>query len=205
MPIALPNTIFYHIPKTGGTWVKNALDLFVKGYEKVWGKIPDEQGLAWGHATPDMVSIKKKEGKVSYAIMRHPVEWYRSLWVFRKKGKLGGPNDHFLKKGSWSSDFNKFIENLAERYPNGYYTGLYKRFKGKIDVWLRQENLTEDIILFLRKNGETFKDEDLRGYPHIRVARPHRKAQAVPSKKSLVLIKEMDKLIFKDFPEYAKN
>jgi len=116
MPIALPNTIFYHIPKTGGTWVKNALDLFVKGYEKVWGKIPDEQ-----------------------------------------------------------------------------------------DVWLRQENLTEDIILFLRKNGETFKDEDLRGYPHIRVARPHRKAQAVPSKKSLVLIKEMDKLIFKDFPEYAKN
>lgn len=78
--------IFYHIPKTGGTWVRVALKeagVKTRAVRTMGG--PHPFNLKWTHATPDTVVQSAPIGRFSFCFVRQPVAWYTSYWSFRSR------------------------------------------------------------------------------------------------------------------------
>lgn len=169
MPLQLPNSIFYHFPKTGGTWVKNAF------------RQADIQRYSLGHRphSPEPLEVNEKfesaRGMFSFVFIRNPCDWYKSFFCFRHLKKDWKPKDH---KGfepiddCESENFGEFIENCTSRHP----AWLTERFRPYMDVDFigKQENLVDDLVKALNAAGEFF-DEEL-----IRSVRPINQSASLP-------------------------
>ena len=161
--------IFYHIPKTGGTWAKVAMreaGLRTSGVRSVVA--PHPFNLKKAHATPDTVDPKAPIGRFSFCFVRRPVAWYRSYWAFRSR-KGARRDQKFPADGLWSDDFDCFINNILDAYPQGFVTTLYQYYTGaegeKVDFVGTQENLVDDLVKALRLAGEEFDEAALRNTP----------------------------------------
>ena len=160
MAIRTDKTIIYHIPKCGGTWVKVALTnagLPYKATRNVSG--PHPFNLKKAHATPDVIPEPYKRGRYSIIFVRKPVEWYISYWSFRSR-KGARRDEHFPADGLWSDDFDQFVNNVLDAYPEGFVSTLYQYYVGvnadKVDFIGRQERLGSDLISALEFAGEDF-------------------------------------------------
>ena len=166
MAIHTDRVIFYHIPKTGGTWVKVAM---VNGGLPYWATRnitePHPFNLKRAHATPDVVRERDRAGKFSITFVRRPVAWYTSYWAFRSR-KGARRDEHFPADGLWSDDFDQFVNNLLDAYPAGFVTTLYQYYTGqdgaKVDFIGRQEHPADDLVRALTLAGETFDETLLR-------------------------------------------
>ena len=74
MAIFLKNSVFIHMPKTGGRWVKKALK---NGSSIVKGDVPET-----AHYSPDLGNLG------GFTFVRHPATWLRSLFFQRKSKKF---------------------------------------------------------------------------------------------------------------------
>ena len=166
MASATERFIFYHIPKTGGTWVKVALkEAGVKtGAVRTTGG-PHPFNLKWAHACPGTVPERSKDGRFSFCFVRQPIAWYTSYWAFRSR-KGARRDENFPADGLWSDDFDQFVNNLLDAYPGGFVTALYQYYTGarcdKVDFIGRQETLADDLVKALTLAGETFDEAALR-------------------------------------------
>lgn len=154
MALILPKSIFLHIPKTGGIWVRNAIkraniDTFEYGEQHSHFnellKYRDEQ-------------FYKK--KFIFTFIRHPLSWYQSRWAFRIKH--GWQMRHPLDFNCASNDFCEFVKNCIEYKPEGWVSWLYQSFidKAPKDVFVgKQENLVGDLIDALHDAGEVFDEQ----------------------------------------------
>ena len=163
MAIATKNTVFYHIPKTGGIWVKSAMRFSGVPYGRVRNGLPHPYGLYREHSTP--VGIEKSvEGKLSFCFVRHPVDWYRSYWAYRYKTDALDPK--FPLDKLYRKNFQKFVNNVLEAYPEGFVGNLYRFYVDSdlsgVDFIGKQERLEQDLIFVLRKAGETFDEKVIR-------------------------------------------
>jgi len=157
MAIELSNLVFYHIPKTGGTWVKQALLNSCYDVRVV-------RDAKWDvHQTPDVYITKKR----SFCFVRHPETWYRSYWDYRLWDKN---NPDWLYINCWDKNYNKFLKNVIDKSPR-YLTKMYKEYTKGIDFVGKQENLQEDLIAVLKSVGETFDEDRLRKTQKCRVGR----------------------------------
>jgi hypothetical protein len=164
MAIKTGKLVFYHIPRTGGVFVKEAMRKSGIAYARC-RRVPgsnQEWELKREHDIPDFVRPEDKDGLLSFCFVRHPLEWYRSFWCYRKK------NDYldlkFPADRCWDDDFNQFVANVLNEHPEGFVTKLYQFYIGgdKIDFIGRQENLTDDLVRVLELAGETFDEEVIR-------------------------------------------
>ena len=170
-------TTFYHIPKTGGTWVKLAMRRsgLEVGRAREHRRVGHPFGLKREHATPATVRDEYKEDRLSFCFVRHPVEWLRSSWAFRYRtqgmGKTAPIHD------LWVDEFQLFVLAVLEHLP-GYVTQLYQYYIGLdadgIDFIGRQESLADDLVRVLALAGEAFDEETLRSVPprNVAAARP---------------------------------
>jgi len=147
----LKKSIFLHVPKTGGSWVKAVLlqstDLVV------------ERGGNW-HSIPEG---KAYPGKFRFAFVRHPLTWYQSFWAFNMKLNKWNKGPCRSLGSCKSPDFNVFVSNVVGKFPKGFLSSyLYPKFTGAANFVGRYENLTEDLILALTKAKETFDPEKIR-------------------------------------------
>ena len=121
------NKIFYHIPKTGGNYVRKVIGT---GLE-----------VGHNHATPldhpELVSLQ------SFTVVRNPMDWYRSYYRYRIK--KGWKKNHFIDKHTQASSFAEFIEKMLTAYPCGYVTSQYLTRVPFVDHVLRTETLTDDL------------------------------------------------------------
>ena len=156
MAIELKNSMFVHIPKCGGRKVADLICKYVEGYSFVGDRVYD------AHNTPDT-------SKQVFAFIRHPATFAHSLWKHRSKVKANRRGQQWnwqdyirLEKECGNPDYNKFVENIL----NGtdYVYDYYKHYTDKYpDVQFgRMENLVEDLIDILKKNGEVFDEERMR-------------------------------------------
>jgi len=171
MALQLEKSVFFHIPKTGGSWVRKAL--------KQAGLSRGELGCNW-HAgiqnLPNHICEHNKfhevncDGLFTFAFVRHPVSFYISYWCF--KMKRGWTSN--LDKRTQSEDFSIFVDKMIEDNDEGLVSHSYWRYLGLrihlLDKIGRQEYLCEDLISILQYAGEFFDPDVIRSVAPTNVA-----------------------------------
>lgn len=169
-----PRSVFFHIPKTGGSWVTKVLKemgICEVDYRPHFRHILNLQAE---HVTYRDIDKNRIKGKFSYAFVRDPVEWYRSFWKFRTAG--GWDMRFILDRECKNVDFNKFVENVARVFPEGFVSSIYKEYLGhqldQVDFVGKQENLKEDLEKALTLAGEVFSSERIKERKKFNVSNP---------------------------------
>lgn len=173
MALLLPQSVFFHIPKTGGTWVRAAIAKAGIPVNEIcnvrdWSKAGPLLRHHVFHAKPHEVAA---QGRFGFAFVRHPLSWYRSLWAFhthhgKDSGVVPGPR---LQD---NPSFHEFIGRiLREGHPlQTVQLRDYTGGNGKmLEAVGRQESLTDDLVRILREAGETFDEAAIRALPPVNV------------------------------------
>lgn len=149
MAIYLKNTMFIHIPKCGGRWIRNMMENHVNGYRYSGDPIYD------AHDSPD------NQGKTVFCFVREPATFAHSLWHHRAKKKANKHGHKFnwqeyirLEKECQSEDYQTFMENVASN--KDAVADYYNHYVGKYDnvIFGKMENLAEDFLNILVANNE---------------------------------------------------
>jgi len=161
--------LFLHVPRTGGTWIKEAMYRGGIPMDK-WGRVgepyrPKKHTLI-PHIRPELWG---RVGLV-FAFVRHPVDYYISVWRFTTRSWKNRPDEmHRLTKGNkqviaiseailrWKPDFSEWLDEMIEEEP-GWATRWFERFvgppKGEFCYFIgRTETLEQDTEDVLTKLG----------------------------------------------------
>lgn len=165
MALILPRSVFFHIPKTGGVWVRQAIARAgIPAAE--WGDRPEDPGTI--HQWPGGVDTR---GKFTFAFVRHPLSWYGSFWAFRMER---GWRNVDLLESCLCVEFAGFIRKVLRRFPEGHLSDRYESYvepPGTLDFVGRTENLAEDLVAALRRAGEEFDEAAIRSTPRLNATR----------------------------------
>ncbi|MCB2167781.1 MAG: sulfotransferase family protein [Deltaproteobacteria bacterium] len=185
MALLLKNgSIFLHIPKTGGNWVREILSKLDLVDKEIGHKHADVDRVLYDRIVnlSFMEFFKKKFSKsltpfrnsqypFIFCFVRHPLQWYESWFKYMSQPnrewrnwpkRIGDFDWHpnSLINGTGSNDFKQFVKNVLKLYP-GYVTHLYGFYtKREIDFIGKQENLRNDLINVLNIMKLNF-DKDL--------------------------------------------
>lgn len=158
------NLIFVHVPKTGGVSVEQVLD---EHYD-TWTMRHRWDGKCGRHCLPEHLQVAYPwyETCRKFTVVREPVGWYVSNWRY-----LSAVRQHRIAAGStmrewmrwynvwhpqrWMAerldeDFGRWVERIAEDWPQGHYSWLLRRFCGepgwwRVDYVARLETLEDDL------------------------------------------------------------
>jgi len=173
MAILLKNDmLFLHIPKTGGNWITEVLE--INGLIK--------KNLPEKHDTLEL--LKKRHPNLKYnkifCFVRDPLSWYKSWFQYstaKNWRNWGKYKWHPCKplNGLGATTFNDFIKNIIDRCPS-YVSNLYGLYTKDCDFIGKQENLEKDLIKVLEFDGElkltgpvgVSKDLNLRWNYHLK-------------------------------------
>lgn len=160
----MENAVFFHIPKTGGTWVRNAL---LKGGIH-FKEIPcnncstdaDIKTCCF-HAKYSDITIPTDRNRLQFAFVRHPVAYYKSFWAF--KMCVGWNFKSKFEQTVASANFIDFAEAVIEHFP-GWASHAFESYIGPedspyVDFVGKQENLRLDLLWALRRAGQPVDPE----------------------------------------------
>lgn len=169
MPVLLNKGIFYHIPKTGGTFVTRLLKLVSANPSVYERPKKDILNLQNQHLTPDDLDESLKDKRFSFAFIREPISWYKSLFYQQVYDGWTVPN--YAVTECKSVDFEEFVYKCLELYPNGLASEVYRRFLGenadKVDFVGRTERLRDDLCYALDKSKERYEVDTIYNMPLV--------------------------------------
>lgn len=157
--LVLQNSIFMHIPKTGGSWCRKALEpLVFHGTTLHLLSIPNVEGEPW---------LEPRRNNV-FCTVRHPVTWFTSYWKHRMRGgwhheavsdQTRKAYGHIveirdrLDRDCKSEVLDVFLMNVVRKHPGwlSEFTGIWTPY---CSVVMRQENLESNLLRTLRQFGE---------------------------------------------------
>jgi len=153
--VANSRILFIHIPKTGGSWVEQAMESGGVEFEAI-ADVPH----------PERALLNTCDRFV-FGFVREPLSWYRSVWTFhRRLPQLDWPPI----TDSIDLDFPHFLEEIAEKSP-GYLAAYYRQFVGppndEIDFIGHHEQLADELVTALRLAGQDFDEDALRAKPRV--------------------------------------
>jgi len=158
MALVTDKSLFLHIPKTGGQFVRQAFKSCGIKYTEIAGEHDH---------FPYLLKFKDKQfwqNKFIFAFVRHPLSWYQSRWAFRVK--YGWKVQHELDFNCFSNNFETFCRNSAKYRPNGWVSWEYKIYIEQCpkpcDFVGKTENLINDTIMAFRLAGEKFSEKTIR-------------------------------------------
>lgn len=167
MALVLPHSVFFHIPKTGGSWVRTVIkELKIPTREIGEGRTETHRS----HCFPSQVDKAELKNRFVFTFVRDPLTWYQSRWAYSMETGWN-PEDMFDLRCA-SNDFLTFIQNCISHYPKcGFVSRTYAFYTASpahpFDFIGRQENLTEDLITALHMAGEEFDEEIVRSVPRV--------------------------------------
>lgn len=163
MALILKKSRILHVPKTGGTWMRQA----------VLAAVPGAEERLFAGTTHSTLAQTPHPELFTIAFVRHPLTWWLSFWRFHMGPARPYVVDHEICSTCWSDDFVEFQWNVVRRFPGACYE-FAEAFVGpperEIDFVGRQENLVEDLIAALRMAGEEFDEARLRSVPPANVS-----------------------------------
>ncbi len=159
MALLLSKSVFYHIPKTGGSWVTEALRR---------GGVSTEIF----HSMHTFLSASPPpEGYYSFTFVRDPRSWYQSYWAYRMRTQWRDAKG--MDRKCYSTNFQEFIANCVEHY-SGYVSNMYRVHVGadgsNVNFIGKQEHLMEDLLHVLNEAGEEYAEESIRAVPPVNEA-----------------------------------
>jgi hypothetical protein len=147
---------FIHVPKTGGTWVTNAL--------RAAGVEFTEARSQRGHAT----WTELPSDRFRFGFVREPRTWHMSYWVHKKRWEdYPEPLNAFDAAVQDSEDFESFMRVVAVEQPD-FLDQLYESFlgpAGAIEFVGRYENLVDELEQALGLAGVEYDRDALRAEP----------------------------------------
>ncbi|MEK7563136.1 MAG: sulfotransferase family 2 domain-containing protein [Patescibacteria group bacterium] len=171
MALLLPHSIFFHIPKTGGSWVRSAVSNAGIPVNEII-KVPAKKHLSAGtlmHTCPTDVHLTDR---FRFAFVRHPLTRYQSYWCFRMLH--GWDSELQIDRICQNDNFEKFVWAVLTEAPEGWVTRNYCKFLGNdfrfLDFVGRMENLADDLVTALTLAGESFDEQALRATPPLNVS-----------------------------------
>jgi len=138
MAVQISGAIFLHIPKTGGSWVRD----YFRDSNMVVCELEPE------HINGKVIrEIRNCTEDLIFTFVRHPLTWYRSYWQMRQ-------NDPTDRAGKWIDTivdlpFREFIETVIRESP-GYLSNFYEDFVSRCRAIGKQENLRKDLDQILK-------------------------------------------------------
>jgi hypothetical protein len=174
MSVSLPrrDALFLHIPKTGGSWIEQAL--IQAGIRNK--RPPTVPGVTWRHS---LLSMLTRRYRFVFTFVRHPLTWYESWWKFQAGIWT------IFEPGVWhpqrtlercqADDFSEFIR-LCIKHEPGYVSRMYEWYIGPegyefVSFVGRHENLTADLVHVLKLLGENFDQERLQAVQPVNISR----------------------------------
>jgi hypothetical protein len=161
--LLLPKSLFIHIPKTGGSWVRDAIQRAGIPTDEI---LPSSAvGISWAaamHASSHCITDRFR-----FAFVRHPLTFYQSYWCY--KMQVGWSQENAFEAKIASESFPEFVRSVLHVCPTGWVTTMYIRALGyafsNVEYIGRTERLVDDLVTALRLAGESFDEERLRATP----------------------------------------
>jgi SAM-dependent methyltransferase len=154
MALLLKSSIFFHVGRTGGYWVRDVL----AALELVEG----EAGSF--HSTPVSVRADKEvlARSFSFCFVRHPLTWLRSAWIHDVS--VGWAGSAFPEEARLDC-FADYLDILVQLYPQGVASHYFDDFVRSCTFVGRLEAIREDLCLALFRAQERFNVTAIYDHP----------------------------------------
>ncbi len=205
MSVILKNSVFLHIPKTGGVWVRRMLnkqDLEVKEIRSRGGNESSEGSANSWHTVPTWDKDYRAR-PYRFCFVRNPLTWHKSYWSFRASKNNWNPVNVFDTRCK-SGTFHEYISKVLYYYPDGYLSWLYEYYTSHCVYVGKVEFLAESLIVALDGAEEPYSTEDIvnNRYVYDNRSPSKYKAQAEYTRWQIKAIQEQEQEIFDKY-EYA--
>ena len=174
MALILPNSIFVHIPKTGGDWVRRAIEASM-GIEKDSSETEIYGIDKWGKKTHARISDIKRElkedleKKFVFSFVRKPLDILKSMYISDIYPWIVD-FDGYKQNNYEKITFKQFVHKLGPSFVTSIYLEYLEAPIGVfpyVDYIGRRENLKDDLIEALEMAGEDFDRKKIEDMPPV--------------------------------------
>jgi hypothetical protein len=206
MTVLLPNSAFLHIPRTGGTWIREVLAGANLIEDEIVSQTPEESTegsvRSWHNVPSSNAGFLSKEH--IFCFVRHPLTWYQSYWAYKaynrswvldaaEKNKIDVCASHF---------FREFIDNVIDTFPDGYLAHMFYFYASKATLIGKLENLHNDLVAMLTEAGENFRLDDILRVAPANVADKGRKKAALYRADQITKILHLERDVIGQYDYY---
>lgn len=169
------NAFFLHLPRCGGTWVEEAMQLMelpTKPWlEKLRIRVPRKHALLAHLQREELAGVK-----YIYSFVRHPTTYYETTWRYlmstspKQRRLMLERWDWHPKRSScefFKRNFNRWADHMITHQGN-WVTRLYEAYLGPpggefVNFIGRRENLLNDYCILMNGLGYAEKVKQCRG------------------------------------------
>lgn len=167
MAIILPNSVFLHIPKTGGTWVTEVIKKLGLYRNELLATHQEPHFLLNSNHNVPVMNFEFMCRPFRFCFVRNPLTWYRSYWVFHNSIKWNHENT--ISKLN-DSKFENFIKNVVKRNKRlkyGFLGALYDEFTKYCTFVGKQETLKNDFVKAMTLFKEDIREKIIRNHVSV--------------------------------------